>query len=379
MGWMALLWFATVTSRTSTSVGLVGVVYGVPGIVLGPVIGNILDLSSPKQIVIRANILLGALFLAIPILLHLHLLPESTLLALVLAAGCLTPFTTVGWMVIVPRIVSVDDLGTANAIAEAIWQGAAMIGPMVGGMMIAATGVSLSITLDGISFWVAACCVSLLRMPNASAKSPKPNARLGIQGFWFETLSGFRTMRRIKPVWWITIGSVILNAAYGQLEISLPMFAHHQLSRGAVLLGTLWTTYFIASLVGASLSALMPNERRKGIRMSLMCVGYGLSYLPMIWLPCVWMVYLAMALGGLLFGGYPPLARTVVQGLVPENQRGRILGIRSAIIAMGMPIGSYISGTLQQWTSASTIIGCTGAIVTLVGLISILVRDLRSM
>lgn len=96
IGWIALLWFATVTTKSPEMVGLMGLAYGLPSVFLGAVVGNILDKTSQKMLLFMANVLLGAAFLTIPVLQHTHGLSSTTLLLMVLIAGCLTPFTTIG-------------------------------------------------------------------------------------------------------------------------------------------------------------------------------------------------------------------------------------------------------------------------------------------
>jgi MFS family permease len=378
IGWVALLWFAMVTTKHAGYMGLLGLAFGLPGVLLGAVVGNVLDRTSHKKVLVTANVLLGVVFMAIPLLYQVHALPMFVLFALVLIAGCLTPFTSVGWMVVIPNLVTEDELGPANSIVETIWNGASLLGPLFGGLLIARFGATVAIFSDGLSFWVAALCVFVVKEPKPQLETHESEEPRQRSSFFHDTWDGIKTLYGLKAVWWITLGAVGFNLAYGQLEVSLPLFTHNELASSAVILGSFWTTYFVSSLIGSALSGLTPKGNRSGVIMALMAIGWGLSFVPMLWVHSLWFTYVSVTFAGLLFGGYPPLARTAVQKLVPKEFMGRILGIRGSIIAVGMPVGSYLGGAFGQWFPSSSVIGATGLVVVVIGLLLLSRRSFRT-
>ncbi|OFW79270.1 MAG: hypothetical protein A2201_07285 [Alicyclobacillus sp. RIFOXYA1_FULL_53_8] len=382
IGWVALLWFAMITTGHAGTMGALALAFGLPGVLLGAVVGNILDRTSHKKILVAANLLLGAVFMTIPLLYQMYALPLPVLFVLVVIAGCLTPFTSVGWMVIVPKLVAEDSLGLANSVVETIWNGASLLGPLAGGLLIAKFGAPMAVLADGLSFWLAALCVWLIKEDRMDkARSSAGSAEGAAQpraSFLQATWHGFKVLYGLKAVWWITLGAVFINLAYGQLEVSLPLFTHNELSRSAVILGSFWTTYFISSLIGSALSGLLGKNQRTGMLMALMVIAWGFSFVPMIWFHRLWVTYVLLALAGLFFSGFPALARTAVQRLVPREYQGRVLGIRGSMIALGVPMGSYLSGTLGVWMAPSSVIGLTGFFVVFVGFGLLSVRSFRS-
>lgn len=64
IGWVALLWFAMVTTKHASYMGLLGLIFGLPGVLLGAVVGNVLDSTSHKKVLVTANVLLGIVFIA---------------------------------------------------------------------------------------------------------------------------------------------------------------------------------------------------------------------------------------------------------------------------------------------------------------------------
>lgn len=267
IGWVALLWFAMVTIGHSGAMGALALAFGLPGVLLGAFVGNILDRTSHKKILVAANLLLGVVFMTIPLLYQMHVLSLPVLVVLVAIAGCLTPFTSVGWMVIVPKLVAEESLGLANSVVETIWNGASLLGPLAGGLLIARLGAPMAVLADGLSFWLAALCVWLIKEDGMDKARSSPGSAEGADhsraSFIQQTGRGVKVLYSLKGVWWITLGAVFINLAYGQLEVSLPLFTHNELSRSAVILGSFWTMYFISSLVGSALSGLLSKNQRR--------------------------------------------------------------------------------------------------------------------
>ncbi|WP_206832711.1 MFS transporter [Alicyclobacillus fructus] len=366
VGWMGLLWCAMTMTKSAQVLGWLGLAYGLPGVALGPIVGHVLDHTSHKRTLVGSHATLGALFASIAVLHGIHALPVWALLMFAFAAGCLAPFSTVGWSVVIPSIVADDELGPVNALMEVLWNGASILGPTLGGIAIARAGISAAILLDAISFWLAALCVGLAEIPGQARRSPM-TMRQAARPLVLNTLEAMKTLYALRPVWWITIGACALNLAYGALDIELPLLTHRQFGRGAWILGSLWTAYAMSSIVGAALSGSIPKRGKTGAVMALMIIGWGAAFAPLFWIHAFTLTYVSLACAGLLFGGYPPLARTVVQRSVPTQVMGRIMGLRGSLIALGPPLGSWLGGMLDRWLSPSETIALIGMAVVAVG------------
>lgn len=368
IGWIALLWFVMVTTGHSLDMGWLALSYGLPTVLFAPVAGNLMDRYARKPLSIAAYLLLGLVFTAIPTLYWSHALSFPVLLVLTVAAGALVPFTNVGWMVMLSSTVAERDLSLANSLSETIYHIASMLGPPLGGVLIATINAPAAMAVDGVSFLLAALCIGLVRDdsdPARSATSERTHTRLS---FWRDVWTGIHYLYTNRTLWWLTLGAALFNVAYGQLEVSLPLFVHHQLATTAVVLGSLWTVYFVGAVLGSAASGLLAPHGRQGLLMAGMLLGWGLSLLPMLWFHTVWAAYVSMALAGCLFAGYPPISRTAVQQLVPTHLQGRIFGLRGSIITLGIPVGSYLSGALAQVLRPSALIGYTGLAMIFVAL-----------
>ncbi|QQE77101.1 MFS transporter [Alicyclobacillus sp. SO9] len=376
IGWVALLWFAMVTVKHPADMGLLALAFGVPGVFLGPVVGNVLDTVSHKAALLTANLLLGVVFMFIPLLYALHALSMFVLLMLVLLVGGISSFTTVGWMVLLPNLVNDRELGSANAVGETVWNAAMLLGPLLSGLMIAKWGAQVAVLFDGVSFWLAAVFIAFIRYTPSVNELSGMTTRQG--SFWQDTWSGLKLLYEMQGVWWITLAALAINLAEGQLEVSLPLLTHREFSMSAIVLGSFWGVYFGLSLLGAVIAGLLRLKNQgQAFVMSMAFVGWGLSFVPLFYLKSELVVYMCMAFSGFLFGGYPLLARTAVQKMVPKNYHGRIMGIRGSLIAVGPPIGAYMGGLLGNWVSASNAIGMTGVAVAAIGVVLLTRRGFR--
>ncbi len=115
------------------------------------------------------------------------------------------------------------------------------------------------------------------------------------------------------------------------------------------------------------MSGWISKRRRTGVVMAMMIIGWGATFAPLSWIHAFTLTYVFLACAGLLFGGYPPLARTVVQRSVPTQVMGRIMGLRGSLIALGPPLGSWLGGMLDRWCSPSDVIALIGMAVVALG------------
>jgi MFS family permease len=119
--------------------------------------------------------------------------------------------------------------------------------------------------------------------------------------------------------------------------------------------------------VGTALVAFVRMDGRQGFWMSVMVAGMGMSLIPMVWARGLWLPIILMWAAGFCFGPYAPLARTIVQKLVPDDLRGRVFGIRTSIIGIGVPAGSALCGVVLQTIHPSVWIGVMGVTILALG------------
>lgn len=375
IGLVSLMWFVMLFTGQSEQMGLVALCFGLPGVVAGVFAGTLLDRFSQKRVLIMANIVVGTIFMLIPLLYYLQSLSMFVLLCLVTIAGMLAPLMSVGFMVLIPALVAKHKLQQANSLSETVWQASSLLGPLAGGILIHSFGAPLAIFLNGLSFWICALFVLLIDKDKLVKQTLLQTTK---HSFLRDTWVAVKYLISAKAILWITIAAVLMNAAFGQLEVSLPLFVHNQLARSAVTLGTLWMCYSIGAIAGSSIAGIIRFPYPQGVMMALMLIAWGLCFLPMAWSDTVWMSCLVMGLAGFFFAAYPPMARTIVQRTVPDDMQGRVFGVRTSLISLGVPTGSYLSGIISGSIAPSITIAATGMAIALFGVLMLCIREFRT-
>jgi MFS family permease len=274
------------------------------------------------------------------------------------------PLTTIGSFVIIPDIVSSDNLFQANVLNEIVIHVPIIIGPLLAGVLISVRGTGIALFIDAASFWLAAMLlVPVIRSPNISSKSDRLPESIDI---YASLLQSVRYVFGTPTILWITCAAFAMNVAAGWLEISLPLVVHRQLHETASFLGVLWTTYAIGTILGGFLSNLLRLQVRK-FRMMVMIVVWGIVLMGGAVIGTSWSVFIGMGLAGFVFGPYPPMARTIMQTRVASEIRGRIFSIRSAFLGLGSPTGAFIAGLLNSILSPEVGLAVIGAGIILLG------------
>jgi len=365
VGLIALLWLVMARTHSSMDMGILALFYGVPGLVSGPFAGILMDRWSRKWTVILANAAQGVLFLLMAGLSTASPLPVL-LYILVLLAGFLIPPTAIGSFVMIAEHVKEDQLLRANALNEIFSKVPMVIGPAIGGWLITIGGIRIALLLDAASFFLAV--LATLWVPhdqNPTARQDHaPSPLLLIS----QIVASLFFILKSRVVLLITLVALVMNGAYGVLEVTLPLLVHKQLHLSAMLLGTVWMAYAIGTVAGAFSNTVIHLPTTYGRILSGMVVGWGVIVV------CTGLVSTPLgllggfALAGVSFGAYPPIARTVVQTSVPSAKRGQILSVRASIIGLGVPLGGFLAGAVNALVIPSTAIALTGAVIALVGM-----------
>lgn len=120
IGWIAVLWLVMSMTRSPAHMGFSGLCYGLPSVVVGAFAGVLMDRYPRVRLMVLDNVVQGVLFLSIPVLQQIHLLPFWMLCAILVCAGVFSPLTLIGAMTLVPDFVPGDMLSAANAWDETL-------------------------------------------------------------------------------------------------------------------------------------------------------------------------------------------------------------------------------------------------------------------
>ena len=351
--------------------GIVLMCFGLPRIVGGLVAGRVLDRWNPRLLLAADNAARGMLIAVVPVLLWLHHLAVADLYAIAVASALLSAVTEVAEAALVPRMVDDEHLEGANSLLAANWELAGIAGPMVSGVIIVAAGPALALLLDAISFAVmSALCLSLPAFRPVRTAHPGPRAA---GRNWL----GLGVLFRFPAVVVLTACTVGMLCLDGIATVLYPVYCRTFLHVSAAGYGVLVSAAGLGALLGvvagAGLSGRLPPRLRIGAVIACGAPLFGLlRFAPD--LPAA-VVLLALATFG--WGPYFALDRTLVQRLVPDDVRSRLLGARMTISSLGFPLGSVIGGVLLGAIGVPVMIPVIAGAYLALGSLPLLTSGLR--
>lgn len=244
------------------------------------------------------------------------------------------------------EMVGRQDLMNAIALNSSVFNGAAVIGPSIAGVLIAAVGVPLCFLANSVSYLAAVGALLLMR--DLPAVVPERHEQPLL-----ERLAQGAEYARREPVVGMLLIAVAVFSLFAMNRLTLiPLFADQVLTVGAQGFGFLMGSMGLGALVGALMLAFSPRlgaDPRRQFWMALIWVGALLVF-------SISRVYV-LSLISLFVAGYCQLsfvatANNRIQTITPDHLRGRVMALYAqALIGVG-PIGSLQAGALAFWLGA---------------------------
>lgn len=363
IGVIDLTWLVLRTTGSGTKIGIALALYAVGDIVASPFVGVLLD-RWPRKLLLTTDVLAqGLLFLVLGILFAWHHLPFVLLLGLVLLAGALSPLAYLGRMIILPNVVSQDSWETANTAMQLNMNVVTLLGPALGGLLVALIGVSLTISITAVtSFFYVLMLIRISNRLYQSGEAPRP------QAFREEMVVGWRFLRTVPLLLTLVVVTLCFSLTYGPLEPALPVLVQHVFHAGPQMLGLLWSGFALGALIGTFLwGYFRPQWSLRPVAAGIialwgLCSGMvGATRSP-------WVALIFLAIGGFTYAPYNILYSVWRQRLVPDALRGKVFGAINGVTGVGLPMGQALGGFMIGAWGALTTVKIGGIACILLGL-----------
>lgn len=341
IGTIALTWLVLEATGSGARIGLTLALYAAGDMAASPFVGVLLDRFPRKFLLNLANVLLLAIFTLLALLSFDHRLPFVTLLALVVVAGALTPLSYLGRMILLPNLVGPEVWPLANTAMQFNMNLVTLLGPALGGILVATIGTADTLLLTAASYGLYA--LTLLVLPSRAFRS---HAAEPDTAFRSDLTVGWRFLRQVPILAVLTGMTLLFSLTYGPLEPALPILVHTVYHGGAQTLGFLWSGFAVGALVGTVLWGRFSPDWSLRPLVSGIIVAWGIFSGLVGLLPGVPLAMASLALGGLTYAPYNILYTTWRQRLVPDPLRGKVFGTINGITGIGLPLGQALGGFL---------------------------------
>lgn len=357
--WMTRLATAWLVYRLTHSALLLGVVSfsgQIVSFLLGPFAAVWVERLERRRLLVVTQAAAAVQSLALAALTLAHVITLGEIIALMVFQGLINAFDMPGRQsFLIQMVEDRGDLANAIAVNSSMVNGARLIGPAIGGLVIAGFGEGWCFLIDGVSYFAVIASLMLMRVPALSGRDPAGRSLLEELREGWDYVSNFRPIRTVLLVLALTC---LMGWPYSVL---LPVFAGQVLHGGAHTLG--WLT--AASGVGAFSSALALAMRKSiaGLTrtlqaaVALLGIGlilFGLSHV--LWLSLALMVIVGF---GLIQAA--AVCNTIIQSLVPDDKRARVMGYYTMAFFGAAPFGSLMAGALAEHIGAPETVMLTGA------------------
>ena len=335
---VATSWLVYRLTGSALLLGIVGFCGQIPTLLLAPFAGVLVDRWDRHRILVWTQALsaLQSLGLAIPTLMGVITVPE--VLALQLAQGVINAFDTPARQAFVVHMIEErEDLSNAIALNSTMVNASRIVGPSIGGIIIAAVGEGWCFMIDAVSY--IAVIASLLMMRDVRTDT----ARRG--GSMLEELRhGFTYVTSFAPV----RSSLVLLALVSMMgmpyTVLMPAVASKVLHGGAHTLGFLMTASGVGALIGALYLASRRSVLGLGRAMWVATSTFGIGLIAFGLSRWFWLSMLVLPIVGAGMMVTMASTNTILQTIVEERLRGRVMAFYTMAFLGTAPIGSLVAG-----------------------------------
>jgi MFS family permease len=361
--YIAVAWLVLQLTGSSLALGTVLVVQALPRAVLMMVGGALADRLTPR-LTMLASMALRAVFVGpLALLVLTGRVQLWQVYGIAAVFGIVDAFFYPARSSILPRVVADHELEPGNAVLNVTGQASVIVGPVLGGLTVAAFGIGWAFVGDAACF--ALGFLLILGLPadlRAGAGRAHPDGGLGGQ-----IVAGLRYA-------WADIGirvtlivvAVIDFAANGAIGIGLPTLAHGRFAAGAAGFGILLGAWGVGATAGAVSAGIVPPPKRFGMLIVLLCVWLGAGVVAVGLLPSLPPAAVVMGLSGVATGVVNTYGISWLQRRTDRAMQGRVMSLLM-LASMGLtPIAYAVSGAIAQ-VNVTLLFAIAGGMMLLCG------------
>ena len=337
--WMqsvAQAWLVYRMTGSSLLLGSVGFAGQFPVFLASPLGGIVADRYNRRQVVIGTQVasMVLAMILAVLTLTDRITIKEIFILAALL--GIVNAFDLPGRQSFLVEMVGKDDLINAIALNSSMFNGARIIGPAIAGILVARIGEGWCFFANAVSYIAVIIGLFMMRVPPREHRPQgSPIAHI---------LEGFRFVQQTAPIRAILLLLGLVSLVAMPYTVLMPIFADKILHGGARGLGILMGATGVGALLGALTLATRTGVYGLGRWITYACAGFGVS-LVAFGLSRNFLLSTALLVPvGFCMMLQMSSSNTLIQAMVPDQLRGRVMSVYSMMF-MGMaPIGALLGG-----------------------------------
>jgi MFS family permease len=387
---VALPWLVLSDGGSAASLGIVLACYGIPRALLTLAGGSLADRFGPRLVMLASDAGRCGLTAVFAVLAAEHVSSLAAVAPVAAALGACSALFMPASMAIMPTLIGESRLTSANALYTTVVQVGSMLGPVLGGVLVAATGPTPAFAVDAGSFLLSAASIALIgSVGGRAADAAEPGAVAGTagaadvagvagaaNGAGAVSESVWGLLRRSPILQIILVASVTANFAItGTTEVALPALAHARF--GADGYGAVLACLAVTTIAGALLVARVGDRYRPALLIagSFLLAAAGIATAPFLGgLPGL---AAGMAVFGLAIGVDQVVSVTLIQRWAPPSMLGRVWGLLILATTGAFPVSTFAAGLLTGHLGPTPVFPIAGALLALAILYGLSRREFR--
>lgn len=354
----ALSWLILDLTSSAFYLGLNEFLGTAPFLVFSLLGGVVADRLDRRRILLTSQYLQLAFAATLAFLTWAGFISIWHILVLSLLTGCVQAFGSPAYQALVPTLVEKRDLANAIALNSIQFNLARVVGPVIAGEALVVLGAAACFGLNGLSFVAVIIALTML-----SVRRIPPGVRSNISS---EMRGGLVFVGKQKALLELTILAFAASFFGFQLATFLPLFAREVFRLDAQGFGHLLASSGAGAVVGALIVAWLGDVKHKGRIALLMQAMFGLVMVLFSFTSNVWLAYPLVFLSGVFMIAIFAMISSLVQLLVSDEMRGRVMSIYMVAFRGGMPLGSLITGWLVQRYQPGYVLATEGLLLSLI-------------
>lgn len=356
--WMQIIaqgWLVYQLSRSESTLGLVGFASAIPALLVSPWAGVFIDRSSKRKILLITQIATMSMAFILAALTLSGIVQVWHILLLAVGIGTVNAIDNPTRQAFVVEMVGREDLPNAIALNSMIFNGARIIGPAFGGVLLAAVGAGWCFLINGFSY--TAVIAALIAMELTPWEK-----RVRVEPPWQQLKDGLRYLRNEVDLRTIVVQSLIFSVFGISYATVLPAYVDDVLHVGATAYGLIQATSGMGAVTAAYLLARYGDVVPRGRWLLTAAMAF-----PVVLFVFAWSGSLALSLGlayflGMGFLSQFALLNTLLQTRVVDSMRGRVMSIYTLTFNGFSPFGNLGIGVISERWGLSLAIALSSTI-----------------
>ncbi len=336
---VAVAWQVYLLTHSAIALGLIGLLQAIPRLIFSLVGGVFADVFDRRKMLILIEITMAATSTVLALCTIYHVINMYIIYSVVLVAACVSAFEFPTRQAVIPTLVPREQMADAMSLSMVMMQLTFIIGPTLGGFIIAWSGIANTYWIDVISYFVVIASLLLMNIPRVPIEK---RAQAGVGAL----VDGARFLRA-HPIILSVLSLDFFATFFGSPRAILPLYASDILHIGPQGLGLLLAATSIGAVALTPFAGRIGRFSRQGLGIVLSIIAWGICIIAFgISSGPLWLSVLFLAGAGAADMISMILRGMVIQLTTPDEFRGRMSAVNAMFVIGGPTLGQFESGVV---------------------------------